>query len=261
MNLSDIPGWFAKRFGADATGTHIRPIPATTGDPVAASMAIGFPPDTFIDQLAGGTPPDGRDFNGMFNFLSAWAQWQGAGGCVPYNPAVSAAGGYPIGAIVLSATTAGLMWQSTADANVTDPDAAGAGWVPLAIRAATLAQMQAATSAITAASPKLLKDAGFDRVVSQDLDDNNGYRVFASGFKEAWGFQNVLAAGASTTITFASFMPTPFSSFQRVTLGPAADPSGTGGVSIGLTATTVGAFTVRNAGSQPGSFQWSTRGV
>ena len=89
MQLSDIPAWFAKRFGADASGSHIRPVPATSVDPNAASMALGFPPNTFVDIGAGGAPPDGRDVNGILNFLSAWAQWQGLGGPTPRSRAIA----------------------------------------------------------------------------------------------------------------------------------------------------------------------------
>ena len=129
MLSSDIPDWSAKRFAEDATGTYVRPVPQTTADPAAASMALGFPPQTFTDEGAGGTPPDGRDFNGILNFLSAWAQWVGLGGPIPYNAAISSAGGYPKGARVQSATNPPRIWLCTADNNTTDPDAGGAGWV------------------------------------------------------------------------------------------------------------------------------------
>jgi len=129
MQLSDIPDWSAKKFAEDATGLYVRPIPQTTADPAAASMSLGFPPQTFTDEGAGGTPPDGRDFNGILNYLAAWAQWVGLGGPVPYNAAVSSGGGYPKGARVQSATTPPRIWISTTDNNTTNPDAGGAGWI------------------------------------------------------------------------------------------------------------------------------------
>lgn len=129
MQATDIPDWTPKKFAESATGSYVRAVPQTTVDPAAASFDLGFPPQTFTDEGAGGTPPDGRDFNGILKYLSAWAQWVGLGGPVAYNPAVAAAGGYPKGARVLSATRFARIWISTVDNNVTNPDAGGAGWV------------------------------------------------------------------------------------------------------------------------------------
>lgn len=128
MQFSDLPGWHLKRFAQDAAGAYVRSIPDTTVDPAAASFALGFPPQTFTDESAGGTPPDGRDFNGILNFLSSWAQWVGAGGPVPWNASIASATGYPKGAVVASGTTDGVWFRSTTDNNVTNPDAGGAGW-------------------------------------------------------------------------------------------------------------------------------------
>lgn len=183
MLLSNIPAWFAKRFGQDATGSYIRSIPATTADPAAASMSLGFPPQTFVDEGAGGTPPDGRDFNGILNYLSAWAQWQGAGGTVPWNSTIASNGGYPNRAIVGSNNTPGLTWRSTADNNTTNPDAGGAGWV-----------LQ-------------------DNLVGNSLVANLGFRSWASGFKECWGRVTV-AANSQTTVT----MPITHTSFLIPTI-------------------------------------------
>lgn len=129
MQLSDIPEWTPKKFANDATGTYIREVPQTTADPAAASFSLGFPPQTFTDEGAGGTPPDGRDFNGILNYLSAWAQWVGLGGPVPYDATVSSAGGYPKGARVQSVTNPPRIWLCTIDNNTTNPDSGGAGWV------------------------------------------------------------------------------------------------------------------------------------
>ena len=93
----------------------------------AASLHDGFPPQTW--PIAGGCPPFGQDFNGIFYQLTAWAQWQSMGGPVPWDSAFSSAiGGYPNGAIVQSATTSGLWWQSIADNNLSNPDTGGANW-------------------------------------------------------------------------------------------------------------------------------------
>lgn len=129
MQSSDVPSKSPIIFGASATGTFIRSVPQTTADPAAASFNLGFPPQTFTDEGAGGTPPDGRDFNGILNFLSAWSRWESAGAPVVYDGTFQTAiDGYPKGAVVASAATFGLFWLSTAENNTTNPDAAGAGW-------------------------------------------------------------------------------------------------------------------------------------
>ncbi len=129
MQSSDVPAKTPIPFGASATGSYIRAVPQTTADPAAASFDLGFPAQTFTDEGAGGTPPDGRDFNGILNFLSAWARWQSAGAPVIYDSAFQTAiSGYPRGAVVASAATLGIFWLSTAENNVTNPDTGGAGW-------------------------------------------------------------------------------------------------------------------------------------
>lgn len=130
MQLSDIPNKSPLTFAQSATGSYIRTVPQTSADPDAASFTLGFPPNTFTDEGAGGVPPDGRDFNGILNFLSAWSRWLTAGGPIIYDSTFqTAVGGYPLGAVVWSATTAGVQWRSTTNNNVTNPDTGGAGWV------------------------------------------------------------------------------------------------------------------------------------
>ncbi|MET0375800.1 MAG: hypothetical protein ABW128_16275 [Rhizorhabdus sp.] len=130
MQSSQIPNKSQRVFAQDASGTYVRPIPQTSGDPAAASFSQGFPPQTFTDEGAGGTPPDGRDFNGLFNFLSAWQRWMAAGAPATYDATFqSGIGGYPLGAIVMSATQPGVSWRSVVENNTTNPDTGGAGWV------------------------------------------------------------------------------------------------------------------------------------
>lgn len=130
MLLADLPAFFAKRWAADATGPYIRNIPATTADPAAASMSLGFPPQTFTDESAGGTPPDGRDFNGILNFLSAWAQWGAVGGAVPWNSTIGALG-YPKGSRVMADANPALTYVAIVDGTTVNPNTAGSGtdWV------------------------------------------------------------------------------------------------------------------------------------
>jgi hypothetical protein len=56
-------------------------------------------------------------------------QWLQAGGIAVYNAGFQTAiGGYPNNAIIQSAVTPGLLWQSTADSNMSNPDAGGSNW-------------------------------------------------------------------------------------------------------------------------------------
>jgi hypothetical protein len=89
----------------------------------AASYTDGFPPLTFTPVAAGGVPPYGADMNGILNQMTQWEQWAQVGGPIRYDAIFqSAVGGYPAEARVGSNTTTYLIWQSTADNNVTNPD-------------------------------------------------------------------------------------------------------------------------------------------
>jgi hypothetical protein len=81
-----------------------------------------------------------QDFNGILFQTTAWARWQAVGGLVPYDAAFSAAvGGYPAGGTVLSATTPGRVWISSADNNTTNPDSGGANWLALMLASDVIA--------------------------------------------------------------------------------------------------------------------------
>ncbi|MEN2711417.1 hypothetical protein [Sphingomonas sp. VL_57B] len=136
MQLSDLPSRFPIPFGNNAGASYIRAIPTDAQTPTPtdapASLHDGFPPETFQPEGSGGIPPNGKDVNGILYRLSAWARWVAAGGAAVFNSAFSsAAGGYPRFAI-LASTTPGVLWQSTADSNMTDPDGgSAANWIPL----------------------------------------------------------------------------------------------------------------------------------
>lgn len=131
MLASSIPTKIAVPFANSAGGSYINAIPVSSQIgivPGAASFTDGFPPQCFL-----GTPnavgPNGKDFNGILNAITQWVRWANAGGQVPYDAAFSTANsGYPINAILVSASTTGLFWISTVDGNTTNPDTGGAGW-------------------------------------------------------------------------------------------------------------------------------------
>jgi hypothetical protein len=151
MQNTDIPLKLPLPFGASAAGDFIRAIPVASQistTPGAASLTDGFPPLNAQPIASGGVPPNIKDMNGILFEISGWARWVAAGGPIYFDGAFAAAiGGYPYGAILQSATTAGLLYVSTAQNNTTDPDAAGAvGWVGLVSVPATLAELIAGTN-------------------------------------------------------------------------------------------------------------------
>jgi len=132
MLSSSIPSKIQLPFAANAGGGFIRTIPVPSQIGIVngeASWSDGFPPLTFSPDSAGGINPDGRDMNGILNAVSSLLWWYSAGAPISYDSTFQTAiGGYPQGAIVQSAVTSGVFWLSTADNNVTNPDAGGAGW-------------------------------------------------------------------------------------------------------------------------------------
>lgn len=139
---ASIPAKFNIPFANSAGGGFTRPVPEASQIGIqagAASLTDGFPPACFLPIGAGGTPPWGADVNGFLNQTSAWNRWQAAGGRVAYDSVFSAAiGGYPNGALVASAVTAGIYWLNGVDGNTTDPDAGGANWSPVAFLGGTM---------------------------------------------------------------------------------------------------------------------------
>lgn len=133
MKQSDDLGLFSALIAASAASGNVATVPdtQTTAGDGSASIALGFPPETFIDRAAGGSPPRGADMNGFLNRLSRAIQVLQAGYVGPFNSTFAQAiGGYPAGAIV-SGSTPGSFWVSTADSNVTTPGASGATWKSL----------------------------------------------------------------------------------------------------------------------------------
>ena len=133
MQQSQVPPKFSIPWGGlTPSSTYFRsiPVPSQIGiTNCAASLSDGFPPLTFQPASAGGCPPFGVDFNGVFRQITQWSQWQGAGAAPLYDVSFSTSiGGYPSGAVLANATTPGCFWVSTADNNGSNPDAGGANW-------------------------------------------------------------------------------------------------------------------------------------
>ncbi|WP_447887713.1 glycine-rich domain-containing protein [Serratia fonticola] len=106
-----------------------REIPITTNPiPGAASYTDGFPPLTRLALSAGGVPPSGFDFNGVFNDITNAIRWLNAGSGYSFDSEFSSSiGGYPKGAILLNSAKTGF-WMSSVENNTANPDSGGAGW-------------------------------------------------------------------------------------------------------------------------------------
>lgn len=123
----DTPSQILTPFAENGTKNTIPETGSSTD--VLASKQLGFPPLTM--QIVGGTPPDGRDMNGVLNEIYRMLRYLQAGGVYPYSSTFcTAIGGYPLGARVLCATDNKSLWVNTVAGNTTDPDSTSAqGWL------------------------------------------------------------------------------------------------------------------------------------
>jgi hypothetical protein len=151
---SGIPTKYQLYWAQNAGGAFVRTPPfSSSGTPGAASFNDGFVP---TNMTLGGIPPFGQDMNGALRLETQWSQWLQMGGPVPYDGTFQTQiGGYPAGSIISSATTLGLFWFSATDNNVTNPDAAGAGWTSdqPGVFPQTGAQLQFTSAALLALVP------------------------------------------------------------------------------------------------------------
>jgi hypothetical protein len=203
MQVSDLPTRTPTVFASGAGSDYIRniPIPSQIGiHDGEASYTDGFPPLCFVEEGAGGYPPDGRDVNGILNNLSGWARWQQAGGPVTWNSSfASSIGGYPSGAIVESSTTPGVLYVNTVDNNTANPVSGGSNWVTLAsvilTNAALTGTPTAPSAALNSSNTQVANTFYADRSASNaqaaaqayaaaNFVDNQGGTVFTPGARQ-----------------------------------------------------------------------------
>lgn len=129
MNRTDAPTKQAKPFAINGQREAI--LPTTPPGDNSASYESGFPPITMTLKSAGGLPPKGQDMNQILYELSSLARWQSAGALNSYDSSFATAiGGYPKGAMLIG--DSGLViYISTTDGNVANPNTGGAGWSDL----------------------------------------------------------------------------------------------------------------------------------
>ncbi|MDN7913669.1 hypothetical protein [Burkholderia cepacia] len=203
MQANQIPQLIALAFAANGNRNAIpeqSQIGVTQG---AASFNDGFPPATFTPIPAGGTPPRGGDFNGIFYLITQLQRWQNAGGMFQYNAAFATdpnVGGYPEGAMLLRADMTGF-WVNTVDNNTTNPDAtdgSASGWVPgFNIGGATLSGLTEGT--VTMAP----RDAAKSRIFLAGALTSNLTVIFPNWVKDWKVTNNTTGAFAVTCKTAA----------------------------------------------------------
>lgn len=203
MQASNAPSKSAVPFAESGTKNTI-PVASQIGvTPGAASFTDGFPPLTMTPLAAGGVPPYGADFNGIFNFLSDAIRWAQAGGRYTFDATfATAVGGYPKGT-VLAASSGNGSWLNLVDNNSANPDTGGANWASLGAGIASTAQAQALTDDTTLLTPKKLADAfkGSNQSVGA-----NGYQKLPSGLILQWG-TSASVSGSASTFTFPIAFP------------------------------------------------------
>ena len=137
MKKVDMPDKFQIPWANNAGSSYIRTIPKESHIGITdgrASLADGWVPLNFVDEVAGGVAPSGADDNGIKKQITENIRWQSAGMFPQYDATFSTAiGGYPEGSILLSADLAGL-WQSLVDDNTSNPDTGGANWASCIIQ-------------------------------------------------------------------------------------------------------------------------------
>jgi len=208
MRASDIPASLQTPWASSAGPGYVRPIPQTSPGGNGASWPLGFPPATFLPLGAGGIPPDGRDENGVLNYITAFQQAQQAGFFPVYNAMFAGyIGGYPQNAILRSADGHGL-WRSTADNNSTDPDTGGANWVAHGVRTVfgrTGPAITAQAGDYTAAEVGALATSDFTG--SNQSIATNGYQKLPGGLIWQWGTTPSIPEDTETDVTFPIAFP------------------------------------------------------
>lgn len=114
-----------------STGSK-NPIPPESNNSTgAAGFDKGFPDITMTPEEAGGIPPAGQDFNGIFYQITEIIRYIQSGGQPFFNSALSIAiGGYPKGCVILG-SDALTLWQNQVDGNTNDPSSLPTGWFKL----------------------------------------------------------------------------------------------------------------------------------
>lgn len=212
---ADTPPVILTPFGHDADPAYIDLIPETTVENDRASFELGFPPLTMQPIVSGGKPPFGQDVNGILFMLSSHTVYQESGQPYYYSSELATAiGGYAVGTL-LGMTDGSGFWINRTAGNTTDPDASGAGWVPVySYGATTVAGLVGGTVALSADQSKK------KMIVLQGVLSGNLILVLPTGVVQEWLIVN------QTTGAFSTLVKTSAGTGVTVPQGGYAAPTG-----------------------------------
>ena len=121
-----------------------------------AGFDQGFSAINMTAKEAGGIPPFGQDFNGIFYEVTNILRYMQAGGQPTFDAALATAiGGYPKGALVLG-NDGTSVYKNIVDSNSSNPNSGGGGWVNASVRGELTAE--GASISDIAKSPKKLEN-------------------------------------------------------------------------------------------------------
>jgi hypothetical protein len=215
MQSSNVPAKFPIPFANSAGALYTRTIPQASQIGIqdgAASLTDGFPPKCFVPVASGGTPPFGKDFNGLLKQVTQWDQWQQAGGPIVFDASFqSSIGGYPMGAIV-EIVAGGPAFMSTVENNTVAPAVGAAGWMPIPTFGANV-------TTVTATSTLSVYNAGLILVnaTSGNVIITMPSVAGANGVPLPFNFVRVDASANTVTVNAAgsdAFWPTGGASIQ-----------------------------------------------
>lgn len=202
-------------------------IPAVS-DPIngKAGYDQGFTAINMTPKTAGGIPPFGQDFNGIFYDVTLAIQYLEAGGTFPFNLTYATTiGGYPKGAIVSRANGDGV-WVNLVANNSTNPDMGGAGWRPgdsggvvggirnlkmsvtaasaSAVITADLVEVMTALNGVTYALPSFSKTINLAVTGAGGMDTGtapaNGFVAVYAIYNPTTGASALLAVNATSSV-------------------------------------------------------------
>lgn len=175
--------------------TNPLPLAPPSSPANALSIQDGFPPNTMQSELSGGKPPRGQDMNGLAFLLSSHTWFLECGQLYQYNATLAAAiGGYAAGTILGMLDGTGT-WLCITDANSTDPDAGGAGWVPLtSTGTATITGLTGGTVVVPPAQAKK------NVVILQGVLTSNLTLQLPAAADQQWLIVNQTSGAFTTTI-------------------------------------------------------------
>ena len=211
-------------------------------DPEDATYQEGFPPVTMLNEDAGGLPPKGLDFNGIFYELSSPIAHYCRGDRIQFDAAYAAAiGGYAKGWVVAS-NDYQKDYISLVDNNLADPNGTNTTWAVYAGQGSvpTATSTTTGTVKLVNSLASTATDAALTAAQGRELNDQ------AFGVGQSW--QN-FTGGRSKGVTYTNNTTKPIQVMIVVNGGVSG-----GGNSLVINGVTVATFDVHTSMTAPFSF-------